>query len=444
MRRHRRGTRAQRQNRYHASRCRARHRQIDARARICLARRRGDRYSGVWWFRAEKAKDSAIWDGLEQGLVDLRAVLYPGLEPPKERAKAARDVLNFLGSGGFEKPWLLVYDNADDQDVLDAWAPDEAVRYLREASGRNDINDAELMHIANELGRLPLALSHAAAYLRRNRAVTADTYLAEFSRYMREVPKGAAYKTPVFATFQLAMEQAEAEAPGAWAVLSLSAFFAPSKIPEELFKQAPKFYPPKLQPIVTNEARLAEAISILDHLSLADFDPDERTFSVHCLVQAAARGALGNPEAKAEWIAVAVNACVAAYPGGDFRHWAAYERLLTHARTLVELAGDSIGSPLAELLSQAGAYLMSRSVYEEAKPLLKRALAIREKALRPDDPDVTISLNNLASFYRAQGAYEHARPLHGHALAIWEKALGPDHPDVAIALNGIVKLTNFG
>ncbi len=38
----------------------------------------------------------------------------PASKPPKERAKAARDTLSFLSTGGFEKPWLLVYDNVDD------------------------------------------------------------------------------------------------------------------------------------------------------------------------------------------------------------------------------------------------------------------------------------------------------------------------------------------
>ncbi len=60
----------------------------------------------------------------------------------------------------------------------------------------------------------------------------------------------------------------------------------------------------------------------------------------------------------------------------------------------------------------------------------ERALAIWEKALGPDHPDVAASLNNLASLYHAQGAYERAKPLYERALAIREKALGPDHPDV--------------
>ena len=427
------------------------------------------RYSGVWWLRAEKSKDSATWDGIEQGLADLRGVLYPGVEPPKERAKAARDTLNFLSTGGFEKPWLLVYDNVDDEEVLEAWAPpanvqvlmtsrlgnwgaevapveveewelDEAVRYLRDASGRGDLGEAALTHIATGLGRLPLALSHAAAYLKRNRAVTADTYLSELSRRMKEAPKGAAYKASVFATFQLAMEQAEAEAPGARAVLTLAVFYAPDNIPEELFKQAPEIYPPALQPVAASEARLAEAISALDYLSLVDFDPEKRTFSVHRLVQAAARDALGNGDEEAQWIAAAIKACNAADPGADFQHWAAYERLLAHVRAAAAIASDDIGPPLADALNGAGFYLHHQAAYAEAEPLYERALAIWEKALGPDHPDVALSLNNLAGLYRAQGAYERAGPLYERALAIREKALGPDHPSVATSLNNLAAL----
>ena len=74
------------------------------------------------------------------------------------------------------------------------------------------------------------------------------------------------------------------------------------------------------------------------------------------------------------------------------------------------------------------------------EPLYKRALAIREKALGPDHPDVAKSLNNLAGLYREQGRYADAEPLFKRSLAIYEKALGPDHPDVATSLNNLAGL----
>jgi CHAT domain-containing protein len=52
-------------------------------------------------------------------------------------------------------------------------------------------------------------------------------------------------------------------------------------------------------------------------------------------------------------------------------------------------------------------------------------------------------LNNLADFYQAQGRYAEAEPLFKRSLAISEKALGPEHPDVALTLNNLAWCT-FG
>ena len=49
-------------------------------------------------------------------------------------------------------------------------------------------------------------------------------------------------------------------------------------------------------------------------------------------------------------------------------------------------------------------------------------------------------LNNLAELYQAQGQYAQAEPLFKRSLAIQEKALGPDHPDVATSLNNLAGL----
>jgi hypothetical protein len=51
-------------------------------------------------------------------------------------------------------------------------------------------------------------------------------------------------------------------------------------------------------------------------------------------------------------------------------------------------------------------------------------------ALGLEHPDVATNLNNLAGLYDEQGRYVDAEPLYKRALAISEKALGPDHPNV--------------
>ncbi len=74
------------------------------------------------------------------------------------------------------------------------------------------------------------------------------------------------------------------------------------------------------------------------------------------------------------------------------------------------------------------------------RPLFKRSLAIKEKALGPDHPDVATSLNNLALLYYTQGQYAQAEPIFKRSLAIWEKALGLDHSNVAMSLENLAAL----
>jgi tetratricopeptide (TPR) repeat protein len=81
---------------------------------------------------------------------------------------------------------------------------------------------------------------------------------------------------------------------------------------------------------------------------------------------------------------------------------------------------------MATVVGEAGEQSRALRAFDH---LYTRALAISERALGPDDPDVATSLNNLAALYRAQGRYADAEPLYKRALAIDEKALGPDHPN---------------
>ena len=96
--------------------------------------------------------------------------------------------------------------------------------------------------------------------------------------------------------------------------------------------------------------------------------------------------------------------------------------------------------PLATSLNNLALLYGAQGKYAEAEPLYRRALAIREKALGAEHPDVAIAFNNLATLYRAQGKYAQAEPLYRRSLAIKEKALGPEHPSVATTLENYAAL----
>jgi len=75
--------------------------------------------------------------------------------------------------------------------------------------------------------------------------------------------------------------------------------------------------------------------------------------------------------------------------------------------------------------------------HPKAESLYLRAIAIRERALGLDHPDLAQSLNNLASLYQAKGNYLKAEPLYQRALAIRQKVLGSEHPAVASSLSNL-------
>ncbi|HKX26841.1 MAG TPA: CHAT domain-containing tetratricopeptide repeat protein [Blastocatellia bacterium] len=80
--------------------------------------------------------------------------------------------------------------------------------------------------------------------------------------------------------------------------------------------------------------------------------------------------------------------------------------------------------------------------YDEALPLVERALEIRQKVLGPEHPEVAAALTGLANCYRGKGEYGKADPLYQRALAIREKALEADHPDLAASLINLANLYN--
>jgi tetratricopeptide (TPR) repeat protein len=94
----------------------------------------------------------------------------------------------------------------------------------------------------------------------------------------------------------------------------------------------------------------------------------------------------------------------------------------------------------AQRLNEQVIQLYNQGPYAAAIPLAERALAIREKVLGKEHPDVATSLNNLAGLYRGMGNYSQAEPLLQRALAIKEKVLGLEHPDVANSLNNLAEL----
>ena len=354
----------------------------------------------------------------------------------------------------------MIFDNVDNPRVLDVWRPrgdvhvlvtsrignwslgvspievdvwelPEAIAYLIRETGRADLSETQLAELAASLGRLPLALSHAAAYLRRRKTVTIKDYLDDLDRHMSECPKDVEYRSPVYATFRAALLQAEQEISGATALMSLAAFFAPDDIPEELFQQNAALYGQDLEPVVSKPARLSELLGVLDDLSLIDFEPETRTFSTHRVVQAAARDAFG-PDRDA-WAQRAVGIAFSAFPEPAQQTWSQCARLVAHVRALNALVpAEAATQELGGLLGAAGEYSRERAALAEVLPFFKASLAIFERLAKADPGNagwqrgLSVLHGNIGDVQRAQGDLAAALTSYQASHAISERLAKAD------------------
>ena len=70
--------------------------------------------------------------------------------------------------------------------------------------------------------------------------------------------------------------------------------------------------------------------------------------------------------------------------------------------------------------------LYGEGKYDEALPLAKRTLELREKALGPNHQGLIATLLNLGELYRSKQKLGEAKSYYERALSIGEKAFGPD------------------
>ncbi|MEV0442953.1 tetratricopeptide repeat protein [Streptomyces spectabilis] len=248
---------------------------------------------------------------VRQGLADLAIALLrtaPKAHPVETLAQWAQEWLTI------HTDWLIVLDNVEDPadiapllqrcgegrfvittrlatswqrlgaDVvrLSVLSPSESLDLLTStmaSDGPRSLDGAT--ELCTVLGRLPLALEQAAAYLGQNPLLTPRGYLQLLdSQPAAMLPVGGAH-TPQDRTiariWHITLTQIAARQPLAAEVLGIVAWYAPDHIPLELVEG------------LGSPASVAQALGLLNAYSMISTDSAARSLSVHRLVQAVSR-----------------------------------------------------------------------------------------------------------------------------------------------------------
>jgi eukaryotic-like serine/threonine-protein kinase len=91
----------------------------------------------------------------------------------------------------------------------------------------------------------------------------------------------------------------------------------------------------------------------------------------------------------------------------------------------------------AEVMDRLGTALARQDQFEQAESLLREALAERRALFGSQHAATAESLDHLATLLQERGDLAGAEPLFVEALAVRRAVLAPDHPDVAVSLNNL-------
>ena len=110
---------------------------------------------------------------------------------------------------------------------------------------------------------------------------------------------------------------------------------------------------------------------------------------------------------------------------------------LDEAMEMLGKSGVEDGSVAASVLSWKGWTLKMMRRYNEARPVLDKALAIGETIFGRNSPSVGTTLNHIGVLLMDQGKHDEALVNYEEALRITKAALGDNHPNVGAIVGNI-------
>ncbi|NQT88976.1 tetratricopeptide repeat protein [bacterium] len=433
-------------------------------------------YAERFWRLYEQILWVDCRNGVESEFARLAGLLCSGLDTPDAREKA-QAVLRAL-NGGTER--LLILDNAEDEESVQAWIPksggchtiitsrfaawsaavetrhiyvlepEPARALLLRRAGRPDTeaNCQAADTLAEKLGYLPLALEQAASFIAEEGAeYSFSDYLALYEEATTDlltegVLGSTEYPDSVMTTWRATVERLS---PMARAMLRLSAFLSPEPIPNEVFTGELAILQERAAVLGGSASSASSADFAVRRTvkELARYSMVTRHghgFSVHALVQTVQRLEVPETELR-DWVDAALR-LVRSFDVGDapsdVRNWPRWDLIGSHVAAVVrhcDAAGITDGA--ARLMSNYATVLNARCQFGEAEPLMRRALAIDEALLDANHPTIATRLNNLAQVLQDMGRTAEAEPLMWRALAIYDASCGKDHSESATCLTNL-------
>ncbi|KAI8945770.1 acyl transferase/acyl hydrolase/lysophospholipase [Xylaria longipes] len=310
------------------------------------------------------------------------------------------------------RPYDIASRVADDDDIteLKEMSHADARRYLEEKIQLDQVeDDAAATELLSQLAYLPLAITQAAAYMKRNkrpirgyldllrRAESDMADLMSWEFYDRNRYGGS--QNAVALTWQISFKQiCDFDATAAELLRFIS-------------RIEPKSIPRSMLPMEVSETQRDNAIGTLLGYAFLNVQEDRQTYDMHSLVHLATRSWARAQGFEDTAMVNAVTHLADIFPNDDWEN-----RYVWRSEKSTDL-GFWVGRCLDE-----------DGQYQDAVRILEGVVSI-EKTLNEDDPSRLASEHALAGAYDSNGQVQKAVQLLEHVVSIRKTTLAEDHPD---------------
>jgi hypothetical protein len=344
--------------------------------------------------------------------------------------------------------WLLVFDNAEDVEMVRGYFPanapgkiivtsrnrgwervatslpvnvferEESIELLQKRAADLPREDAD--RLAEALGDLPLAVEQAGAWLGVT-GMEVDEYLellARRSPEILEIEQSPDYPVSVAAAWDISLERIRQNNPGARQLLDICASMAPEPIPRSILRSSRGVnITPQIDPMLREPIKLNRAIRDLSQFSLIKVDPRAGTLQMHRLLQTVLLAKLSEEER--ERMRDAAHQLLSAAnrgPYGSSLEWRDYQALLPHV-----LASQTVTSTdpyVRDLVYDTMWFLYYWGDYEGAAAFGRQAWSAWLAASGEEDIYVIRMSKGFAFLLRRTGQIAESIPLTEKALEV--------------------------
>jgi tetratricopeptide (TPR) repeat protein len=288
------------------------------------------------------------------------------------------------------------------------------------------------------LGRIPLAITQAAAFINRNKisvqeyvgqlAMDKQNLMQYLSKDLQDPRREPGFPNSVFRTWKLSFDQVQTQSPRAAEILSLMAMLDGRSIPEDLVRRDDE-RPVDFQTVM----------GTLDAYSMISKEVGGKTCAIHPLIQLSIRYILEQSGQTAIYKGLALQLIAERFPIGEHENKVVCESLLPHAQAVLQhdIKSIAIADVRAGLLYRVGWFEWRQGRYESAYQTLQAAYQTRQRIFGGEAKKTLNSLNLLALVLSDQGKYEAAEEMYRRALTGYEKVLGVEHPDTLTSVGNL-------